>query len=194
MSRRASSFAGALLLALVVPLGCANRDRAVPTDRGAQPLEAIDAPLLAYLSAARALHHEADLAEDGNDPSGALAALERLIALRPPRAAPEIDEVLADTRSRLADLRSGLGDFDGAEREIDAGLVVAPRRTYFRGHLFEVRGLIEERRAKALTASGDRAGGSRAKEEAMRAYEQAIEVQGAVIRQGARDGGAADGR
>ncbi len=68
----------------------------------------IDARVMAFLSAARALHHEADMHERSGDARGALSPLERLIALPTP-AAVEVDEVLADTHARLAELRLGLG-------------------------------------------------------------------------------------
>ena len=119
--------------------------------------EAVDDVLLAYLSNARSLHHEADLAEDGADLPKAVVALERLLAKPEPRKAPEIDEVIADTHARVADLQSRLGQFDAAARHVTDGLSRAPAVSYFRGHLFEVRGLVEERRAKALSAKGDTA-------------------------------------
>ena len=41
-----------------------------------------------------------------------------------------------------------------ADAEINRGLEHAKTPSYFRGHLFEVRGLVEERREKALRAKG----------------------------------------
>ncbi len=151
--------------------------------------EVIDETLLAYLSQARTLHHEADIKEDVNDIKGAIEALERLLAKQPPRVAPEVDEVMADTRARLGDLRSRLGDFDGGHRDVEEGLKKAPGVTYFRGHLLEVRGLIEERRAKALDAAKDTAGAAKAREAAMKAYEESIAIQEEVIKRGTADGG-----
>jgi len=151
--------------------------------------EVIDETLLAYLSSARALHHEADIHEDQNDVKGAIGSLERLLAKPPPRVAPEVDEVLADTRARLGDLRSRLGDFEGGHREVEEGLKKAPGVTYFRGHLLEVRGLVEERRAKSLAAANDAAGAAKARENAMKAYEEAILIQEEVIKRGTLDGG-----
>jgi tetratricopeptide (TPR) repeat protein len=151
--------------------------------------EVIDETLLAYLSQARALHHEADIAEDQSDVKGAIAALERLLAKAPPRVAPEVDEVMADTRARLGDLRSRLGEFDAGQRDVEEGLKKVPGVTYFRGHLLEVRGLIEERRAKALEAAKDSAGAAKSREAAMKAYEEAILIQEEVIKRGTKDGG-----
>jgi hypothetical protein len=142
----------------------------------------VDTTLLAFLSKARALHHEADMAEGRNDPAAAVVALDRLTAARAPANRPEVDEVLADTRARLADLRAGRGDFDGAARDVVEGLRTASGDSYFRGHLFEVSGLVEERRARALDASGDRAGAAQARKRALEASDQAVRIQEEVIR------------
>jgi hypothetical protein len=91
--------------------------------------------------------------------------------------------VLADTSARLADLRSQQGDFDEAARDVTAGLGLAPERTYFRGHLFEVKGLVEERRAKQLSASGQLAKAEAARTQALQAFEQAMQIQAEVIQQ-----------
>ncbi len=180
---RARALAVALLLAVApATLACVNAGRATEA--------VVDDVLLAYLSQARAHHHQADLAEDAGDTQGAIAALERLLARPRPRQAPEIDEVVADTHARLGDLRSRLGDFDGASKDVDQGLAVAPKISYFQGHLHEVRGLVEERRSKALAAKGDEGGAAAARENAMKAYEEAIAIQGEVIKRGTQDGGA----
>jgi hypothetical protein len=166
----------ALALAVAVPAaGCAKQ---------VGSSDAVDDVLLAYLSNARSLHHEADLAEDGGDPQKAIAALDRLLTKPEPRKAPEIDEVVADTHARVADLQSRVGQFDVAAKHVDDGLLRAPSVSYFRGHLLEVRGLLEERRAKDLLGKGDAAGAAQAKERAMKAYEEAIAVQDEVIKKG----------
>jgi hypothetical protein len=54
--------------------------------------------------------------------------------------------------------------------------------SYFRGHLFEVLGLVEERRSSALAARGERPLADRARQRAIDAFEQAINIQDAVIR------------
>jgi hypothetical protein len=94
---------------------------------------------------------------------------------------PEAREVLADTRARLADLESRRGRFDDAAKHVDRGLEQAREVTYFRGHLFEVRGLVEERRAKQLRDKGDTAGADAAKKRALDAFEQSMDIQAEVI-------------
>jgi tetratricopeptide (TPR) repeat protein len=146
----------------------------------------VDRALVAFLSKARAAHHEADLAMDDGDTDLAIAALEGLATGPRPghgESPPEVAEVLADTHARIAELESDLGDFDEALAHVEAGLALAPSPTHFRGHLFEVKGVVLERRAKALDASGDADGATRAKAAAVDAFEAAIKIQDQVIRE-----------
>ena len=93
----------------------------------------------------------------------------------------EVAEVIADARARLADLESSTGDIDAALREIDAGLAYAVTPTHFRGHLFEVKGIVLERRVAALKEKGDSKGAEQIKGEAIAAFNEAIEIQNKVI-------------
>ena len=169
----------AFALALAGLGGCARKtcdDSAAGTP--------VDPVLMSFLGSARAAHHLADGREEKGDLAGAEAALGSLLSgpLPPKQNAPEVREVLADTRARLADFRSRRGDFDAALGDVQKGLVLVPEQSYFRGHLFETRGLIEERRTKALTASGDSAGAAQARERALAAFEEAMRIQQAVIK------------
>jgi tetratricopeptide (TPR) repeat protein len=173
----------ALLLAVVVGLtGCA---KAAPPDpcAGADGGAPVGTALLAFLSRSRAAHHRADAREEQNDLRAAETELTGIIDGPKPACpdAPEVREVLADTRARLADLESRHGEFDAALRALDQGLALVPETSYFRGHLFEVRGLVEERRAKALAALGDKAAAGAAGERALAAFQEAMRLQTAVI-------------
>jgi hypothetical protein len=198
-----ASLALALVLALCAAAlaGCAKADRH-DNARGectcaGEPV--VDAALLGFLSKARAAHHEADLAEADGDRARAIAALERLVKGPRPRPAngvvsPEVAEVTADTFARLADLRSQGDDFEGALRDVASGLTLATTPTHFRGHLFEIQGVVHERRAKALEAAhqDERAGQEKAL--ALNAFETAIKIQDQVIDEAlagkpGRDGG-----
>lgn len=192
--RRARSFAFAFaaLAALLAaaPLGCGRSgDRpgtGAPGPAGscAPCAEApvVDPVLLAFLSKARAAHHRADLSIEAGDRAGAIRALEPIVTgAAPPGALPEVAEVTADTRARLAELRSEDGDFDGALRDVEAGLAAARGPSHFRGHLVEVRGVVEERRARALAARGEAEAAERARKAAMAAFEEAIAIQDEVI-------------
>jgi tetratricopeptide (TPR) repeat protein len=172
-------------LALASPLaGCSRGHSPEPcgdADAGAP----VDATLLAFLSRARAAHHLADQAEAARDLGRAARALQAVTdGPRPPGPganAPEVREVLADTLARLADLASQLGDPTTAERHLERGLALVPTPTYFRGHLFEVRGLVEERNASQLEQRGEAVEAARAKERALEALETAMKIQAQVI-------------
>lgn len=169
-----------LFLAAVLASACAKR--AAPSDQACacEGAPVVDATLLAWLSKARALHHEADAAEADGSPAKAISALER-ISTGPSPAGPEASEIIADTRARLAELRAGTGDFDRAADDVKQGLEHAREATYFRGHLFEVLGLVEEKRATALEKRGDSAGAKAARQRAVEASEQAVKLQDEVI-------------
>jgi hypothetical protein len=158
----------------------------------------IDTDVMAYLSEARALHHQANLKEDERDLPGAIDALERLVRAPTPHAAahvpahvPEVEEVLADTYARLAELHLASHDLAGAEVAIRAGLQHAPEPTYFRGHLLEVSGIIEEARAGAAADAGQATAASAIRAQAIDLLNQAVRIQDQVITRslGAADGG-----
>ena len=76
----------------------------------------------------------------------AIAPLDQLVTgAVPPGNPPEVREVLADTYARLAELRARRGDFERADKDVTSGLGFAPEKTYFHGHLLEVRGLIYDK-------------------------------------------------
>lgn len=183
-----------LFLSLVVGgsslVGCARseKERAgaqqPPANAEAQGAIVVDPILLAFLSKARSAHHSADSFEASGDITGAIAELEALTrGPRPGGEKPlaEVSEVLSDTHARLADLQSGRGQFDAAIDHIDTGLTLATNVTYFRGHLFEVKGLVEERRAKSLEQSGETDKAREARKAAISAFDEAVRIQDQVI-------------
>ena len=173
---------GALGAALV---GCARDEAPAATACGDMGDAApVDPTLLAFLSRARSAHHLADQHEADEQLEPAIQALDKLIDGPIPggkEPLPEAREVLADTRARLADLESRRGRFDEGAAHVERGLEQARETTYFRGHLFEVRGLVEERRAKSLRESGDTGAADAAKKRALDAFEQSMEIQAEVI-------------
>jgi tetratricopeptide (TPR) repeat protein len=166
-----------LLAILVFATAIACGHGSTSTDTGTP----IDTDLMAFLSEARALHHEANLKEDDNDLDGALAAMDRLVAARRPRAAPEVEEVLADAYARMGELRLKKGDLAPAADAIHRGLEHAPEPTYFRGHLLEVEGLVEEARAASLADAGKPAEAKQAREHAILLLESVVKIQDQVI-------------
>lgn len=179
------SFTLPSLVAVALTLACCTRDPSSRSDCRCQPSGAPVSPgLLAYLSRARAAHHLADAHEAQGNLSAAALELDRLVASpRPVRAEvyAEVNEVLADTHARLADLRSRLDDFRTANQHVRLGLVSARAPSYFRGHLFEVLGLVNERESAALGAKGKSSEAEAARQRALDALERAMKIQDAVI-------------
>jgi hypothetical protein len=172
-----------LLTLAACVMGCSHardeRVRHAPPDAGV----VIDTSVMAYLSMARALHHEANLKED-NDAPGAIAALHRLTTTKTPhpgRVVPEVEDVLADTFARIAELQVRQGELSNASESVRQGLTHASGPTYFRGHLLEVGGVTEEARAAALRDAGDKDAAAAATTAALGLLHQAVLVQEQVV-------------
>ncbi len=170
----------AVLLLLAIA-GCRPRSRDSSTEDAAP---VVDVELVAFLSEARALHHQANMREDASDLPGASAAMQRLVAARRPhdgKPTPEVDEVLADAYARLAELQLRQNALDAAAQSLKEGLAHAPEPTYFRGHLVEVDGLVEEARAASLADAGKPAEAARTREHAIQLLEEVVRIQDQVI-------------
>lgn len=160
------------------PEQCSSADAGTP----------VDPTLLAFLSRARAAHHLADAHENSGELEAATVPLLNLVSGPFPaengaELPPEVREVLADTHARLADLFSRQGAFDRAVAEAHAGLEQASEPNYFRGHLLETEGLVEERHAKA-EATRDPKAAAVLRARAIGLLEQAMAVQSKVIEGG----------
>lgn len=193
--RRALHAAGVSLALLVGwTAGCAEQPTRSDVEPSAQTSvkhasgqagsdrRAVDVGLIAFLSKARAAHHGADLAESKGDIELAIRHVETIPYGPIPALGAEVIEVLADAHARLAELKSQLERFDEAAREVDRGLAIATDTTHFRGHLFESRGVVEERRMKALEAAGNARAAAAARKAALEAFETAMTIQDEVIR------------
>jgi len=178
-----------LLLAVLLAVGCTRHDHACSTETVTTP---VDPALLAFLSRARSAHHIADGQEEQH-PELALATLRTIVdGPLPGRAEArpaEVREVLADTGARIADLESQRQDFEGAVKSVAKALLSVPDPSYFRGHLFEVLGLVEERRAQFLSHAGKAAESEQARARALAAFEQSMSIQAEVIRAISPDAG-----
>ncbi|MBM4360672.1 MAG: hypothetical protein FJ096_21400 [Deltaproteobacteria bacterium] len=151
----------------------------------------VDPALVAFLSKARAVHLQADLAEGSGDAGEAIRLLEGLVrapTLGGERPSPEVREVLADTSARLAELEAAGGDLEAARQSVRRGMTLATERTHYRGRLFEVLGAIERRDHDERRARGDEAGARAAKERSVAALREAVATQEEVI-QRALEGG-----
>ncbi len=187
----------AAVLALSMALGgvllarC-DRNESARTDDSA----VVDTELLAFLSLARARHHEANVLEQNGDVAGASGALQKIVDAPKPHPGqrfPEIEEVLADTFARMAELELASHDASAAQRHVENGLLHASERTYFRGHLLEVYGIIEETRTAELADAGRTAEADKTRAHALSLLREAVDVQEAVIGR-VLDGGPQGGR
>ena len=183
------------LIAALMASGCARAERSAPLaacTAEATDAAVVDQVLLAWLSKARTLHHLADLAEGDGSPDRAMASLEQLVGgVLPPGQPAEAIEVMADTYARLAELRARGGDYERADRDVGAGLELAPGSTYFRGHLLEVRGLVYEKQSAELEKAGRAADAKQARVKALSASLEAVRIQDEVIKNALGDGGPA---
>ena len=184
---RGVAFAFALAIAIAsasVGTGCKSNDASPERKVAPTAAPAVDTALMAYLSEARALHHHADIDEDRGKLDEAIATMKRLVQLRLPAngpKSPEVQEVLADSYARLAELELKLGNVVAAGQSLDKGFEHAPEATYFRGHLVELKGLLEEARAKALADAGQAAQAETARREAIRLFDEAVRIQDQFI-------------
>jgi tetratricopeptide (TPR) repeat protein len=180
--------------ALFALWGCAT-SREPPS--GACPPEPgdvrpVDQVLLAWLSKARTLHHLADLSEADGSIDRAVAPLEQLVGgTLPPGGPPEAAEVMADTYARIAELRARRGDYERADQAVTSGLAYAPGPSYFRGHLLEVRGLVYEKESSDFEKAGREVEARKAREKALSASLDAVQIQDEVIRTTLGDAGKA---
>ncbi len=191
---------GALLailgFALALALSCSAGKGTKPSPSGSSSsAPVVDSELLAYLSLARALHHEANLDEAENKTDHAIRTLERLVAAKRPGAAfPEVGEVLADTHARLAELRLRSGALDAALADVRSGRAEVAKGSYFDGHLFEVEGMIEEARSVGLADAGKVEAAREARDLARARLREAVRIQETVIERALSDAGRGDVR
>jgi len=182
MSSRATlsitALVGALLAAGALLFACG---------KGTNPRGGDDAPFdvetMAYLSEARALHHQAGIKEDTGDVPGAIAAMTRLTTAQrphPERKVPEVEEVLADAYARKAELELRT-DPQAALLSTQEGLKHAESNTFFRGHLLEVEGLVEKARGASFADAGKPEEAKAARERAIRLLDEAVKVQEGVV-------------
>lgn len=183
MTRGSPWQVGLALAWMVIVAACTNDSRRCPPT--ADPGNPVDATLMAFLSRARAAHHLADLQED-TEPGRAVETLSALVDGPLPQLSgstpSEVREVLADTQARVAELLSRDKLFEAALRRVTTALELVPEVGYFRGHLFETRGLVEQRLAKELDAQSEPKLAESARVRALQAFETAMQIQAEVIR------------
>ncbi len=182
--RRALVMVMALALATALGLAaCGKTEQNTSPDPSPQ---IVDNSVMAYLSMARARHHEANVQESQGDIAGALGALAQLAQAPTPHPGttiPEVDEVLADTYARMAELELTRDGLDAAARDVNDGLLHAKDATFFRGHLLEVQGIIEEARGNRAADAGRPDEATQARKHAVELLREAIAIQEKVVQQ-----------
>jgi hypothetical protein len=74
------------------------------------------------------------------------------------------------------------GDLDAAAAAVEKGLSHVEGITYFKGHLVEVKGLVEEARAARYADAGNAAEAAKSREKAIQLLEEVVRIQDQVIR------------
>ena len=171
----------AVVAALSVFGGCR---RAAPVDAPAG-----NEATMAALGTVRALHHEADVYEDGNRLERASDAMRRVLALPLPAGLAEREDVRADAWGRLAEFSIRSHRAGEALAIADEALRATRRESVLQARLLMVRGQALRVLAEAAAASGDAATAARQREMALASLEQSIEVNGRILRR-LTDGGA----
>lgn len=172
-----------VLFAAALALSSAACDRHSTGTTG-EDAPVVDMDLMAFLSEARALHHQANLKEESGDLAGAANAMQRLVNARQPHGGaktPEVEEVLADAYARLAELELKQNHLEPAGKAVESGLAHTTEPTYFKGHLVEVQGLVEEARSAELADAGKPQEAARSREKAIQLLEEVVRIQDQVI-------------
>ncbi len=141
----------------------------------------LDEATMALLSAARALHSEADMYENNHDYAQATQAIERVLALRAPTAVREVQDVRVDASGRLAELALRSDDPDAALARVDVGLREAQRDSVLKARLYLVRGRALRLLSERAHTAADLPLETRRRNEAIEALEQSIRMNEHVL-------------
>lgn len=180
-----------LRLASIVALGAALGFSTVQAGCGAPATDAgpsLDEATMALISAARGLHHEADVLESSGDIAGAQRAVQRVLGLRAPSAVREIDDVRSDAFGRVAELALRANDPQTALDRVDEGLREARRDSVLKARLLLVRGRALRALGEQAQTRGDATTAAARRRDAIEALEQSIHMNERVL-EAALDGG-----
>ena len=171
-----------LLLALVFWAGCADKE--APTERSARtelsaPESALTEELMLSLGQARNYHHKADVLESEGKIDQAVVAVASVLDIPFPEGASESEDVILDTRARLAKLKVRQGKLDEAMALVDEGIAISTRQSFFLANLHTVRGEIFEAKAALET---DQEKLREAKREAIEAFDASIQINKALLK------------
>ena len=140
----------------------------------AEPENALSEALMLSLGQARNYHHKADLLVSVGKLDEAADAVAKVLEIAFPAKAPESEDVLSDTRARLAKLRVMQDRLDEAMTLVDEGISASSRESFFLANLYTVRGEIFE--AKARVAEPNSQEAREAKLDAIKAFDASIQI------------------
>ncbi|MFO0557142.1 MAG: hypothetical protein U0269_03930 [Polyangiales bacterium] len=187
MSARRTLERLARLFVLGAALGIATAPAGCATPSGDQG-PSLDEATMALLSAARALHHEADVYESSNDYVAAQRTVQRVLALRAPSAIREVEDVRVDAFGRVAELALRNNEAQTALDRVDEGLREARRESVLKARLLLVRGRALRALGEQAQSAGQADVAAARRREAIEALEQSIRMNERVL-DAALDGG-----
>jgi hypothetical protein len=172
-----------LLIALVFVPSC--KEEAPAKQQGgsvtelAEPENALTEALMVGLGQARNYHHKADLLVSEGKIDEAAEAVAKVLEIPFPADASESEDVILDTRARLAKLRVMQDRLDEAMILVDKGISLSTRGSFFLANLHTVRGEIFEARAKAAEPNSEEA--DAAKIDAIKSFDASIQINNALL-------------
>ncbi|HYU14615.1 MAG TPA: hypothetical protein VEL05_01025 [Candidatus Acidoferrum sp.] len=185
----------AMLIALVgmgggaagMVAGCATRDDGSPGDgrrvtKLPQPGPELSQELMIALAMARNYHHKAEIYLKEARIEQATTAVRQVLSIQFPTGSSEGEDIELDARARLAKLLVPQGKLDEAMAVVNEGIARAHRHSFFLANLHSVRGEVLEARAAKL-AERDKGQAAAARREAIESYDQAIQIEKALIEQ-----------
>lgn len=177
------------VLTLLLVFSCKEKVRVTELAEGAQtsalatPPNALSEALLISLGQAQNFHSKADVLVDSGELTQALTTLEMILQIPFPSGAPEGQDVIADTRARMATLRIELGKLDQALQLVDEGIAQSERQSFYLANLHTVRGQVLQAMAKSSAEEfGDDAPTVRElRIEAIKAFDLSIQISEALL-------------
>lgn len=189
----------ALLLALssgAVMGACSEKEqpqpkeepKCAPLTKLMEPENALSEELMASLGQAQNFHGKADVLVDSGDLEQAAATVAMILDIPFPENAPEAEDVMADTRARLAKLYAELGQLERAMAVVEVGIASSDRQSFYLANLHTVRGQILQAMAKEAQTEPDsedaqvtKARVDSIRKEAIKAFELSNKIHEALL-------------
>lgn len=134
------------------------------------------------LGQAQNYHRKGDVLVSEGKIDEAANEVAKVLEIPFPKDAPESEDVILDTRARLAKLRVRQGKLDKAMKLVDEGIAMSTRESFFVANLHTVRGEIFQARAEAADAIEENSEEARqAKRAAIEAFDASIQINNALL-------------